>query len=192
MKYYASLFIAVFLFSASFTHSAHADNHANAIAVVNIQKIIATSAAAKDVKKQIESKRETYQNAINKEEEKLREQDKELAGQRSLLSAEAYKEKVEEFKKKVAAIQQDVQEKRGQMDRAYAKSLSRIQQISVDVITEICKAKGFSLAVPSNGVLFAETELDISDEVLKEVNKRLPKLTVVFEEDEKATNKTDS
>lgn len=188
--------ICAFTLTCNSIFCSHA--HANTadkqlIVVVNVQKIVSQSLASNHVKKQLETKREEYQKAIDRQEEQLREKDKELASQRSLLDPEAYKAQVTEFKKKVASVQKDVQDKRSQMDKAYAKALSKIQDVTINVISNLSKNKGFDIAVPTNNILFAKQGLDISEDVLKELNTRLPKLDVVFtkEEDNAAKKKLD-
>jgi len=44
----------------------------------------------------------------------------------------------------------------------------------------MAKEKGFTLAIPSSQVLYYDSSLEISDEVLKRLNEKLPSLTVKF------------
>lgn len=146
------------------------------VAVVNIQLVVKNANAAKTALTEIQKKRDAYQNDINKKEEALKKQDTELSKQKSLLSAEAFETKRQEFKKQVVSVQKDVQVKRQELDKAYTQVLSQIQSSVLQIVADLSKEKGFDIAVPASQVLYAEKTLDISDEVLTRLNKKLPKV----------------
>src|SRR5688500_16951311 len=77
--------------------SALAELPAPVIAVVDVQYILQESVASKNIQKQLDAQRQTYQNEISKQEEKLRAAEQELNQQRSNLSADAFSQKRREF-----------------------------------------------------------------------------------------------
>ncbi|MGB1540316.1 MAG: OmpH family outer membrane protein [Rickettsiales bacterium] len=158
------------------TISFAADN----IATINIQTILRDSAAAKSTKTQIESKRDQYQNELKKIEDNLRNEDQKLAEQRSLLSPEALDQKRREFRDKVTEAQKEVQEKKLRLDAAYAKALDDIQASVLKIVEKMAKEKGFDVVVPTSQLLYAKAGMDITDAVLKQLDKDLPKVKVDF------------
>ena len=60
---------------------------ASVVAVVDVQFILQEAAASKSIQKQLEAQRETYQNEISKQEDRLRAVEQELNRQRANLSA---------------------------------------------------------------------------------------------------------
>lgn len=163
---------------------AHAEE-SNLIAVVNIQKIMQESTAAKSANEQLEGKQKSFQNELNKKDEALQKEDKELAKQRGVLSKEAFEEKTRTFRNKVTEIQKEVQSKKALLDSAYSRALNDIQKIVTEIIADLAKEKGFAVAIPTSQILYADNKLDISDAVLERLNKKLPKLDVKFEAPEK-------
>lgn len=151
------------------------------IAVVDIQQVMKESTAAKNVREQLESKQKTFQAAITKKEETLQKEDQELGKQKSVLSKEAFEEKARAFRAKATDVQKDVQSKKALLDSAFEHSLNDIQKVVTEIISDIAKEKGFLLAVPSSQILYADGGLNISNEVLERLNKKLPKLDVKFE-----------
>ncbi len=66
-----------------------------------------------------------------------------------------------------------------------SNSLGDIQKVVTDIITDLAKEKGFIVAMPTSQTLYADPKLDISDEVLKRLNEKLPKFDVKFDADKK-------
>lgn len=151
------------------------------IAVVNLEGVMRTAKAAKSVQEQIDKFRKEYQDEISDEEEKLHKRDKELADQRSILAPEAFEQERRSFQKEVAGVQRDVQIKRAQLDRAYAKAASKIQLTISKIVGDYAKEKGFKLILPSSQILYGEEALNISEEVLKRLDNELPKVEVKIE-----------
>lgn len=165
----------------AFTQPAFAEDAKQQIAVVNIQYVMKESTAAKNVREQLENKQKTFQADITKKEESLQKEDKELAKQKSVLAKAAFDEKLKAFRTKATDVQKDVQSKKTMLDSAFEHSLNDIQKVVTDIISDISKEKGFVIAIPTSQILFADTKLDISSEVLERLNKKLPKLDVKFD-----------
>lgn len=155
---------------------------ANLIAVVNIQQIMKDSTAAQNVREQLEGKQKAFQSDISKKQEALQKEDQELGKQRSVLSKSAFEEKATKFRAKATEVQKEVQSKKALLDNAFERALNEIQKATVDIISDLAKEKGFSVAIPTSQTLFADTKLDISTEVLTRLNQKLPKLEVKFDE----------
>ena len=152
------------------------------IAVVNVQQIMREATAAKSVREQLESKQKAFQADITKKEEALQKEDQELAKQQSVLSKEAFAEKAKAFRTKATEVQKEVQSKKALLDNAFERALNDIQKAVNQVIADLAKEKGFTLAVPTSQVLYADTKMDISNDVLERLNKKLPKLDVKFDD----------
>lgn len=148
------------------------------VAVVNVKKILRESKVTKNIQEQIEKKRKELQAKVSKEEESLREKNQKLAEQRSVLSPEAFTEKSKTFREEVAKAQQSVQEERSKLEKGYGTALKEVQKVVQSIIAELASKKGFSIAIPAEQILHHNTELDISNEVLETLDKRLPKLKV--------------
>ena len=157
-------------------------NYANAseIAVVNLQKIMQESSASKSARSQLKAKKQEFQKQISKLEASLQKQDKELAQQKAVLSKDEFSKKLVTFRKKAANAQKDVQAKRAKLNKAFEESLSKIQKSIISIVSKLSKEKGFKIAVSSSQAIYVSNELDISNEVLKRLNKELPKLNVKF------------
>jgi Skp family chaperone for outer membrane proteins len=147
-------------------------------AVIDYQRVIRESAAARSITGQIEARRKVYQEEISKEEQRLHEADKAFAKQRSLLTPEAFAEKRREFEEEVAEVQRLVQERRRALDSASAEAFDQVKAALIEVVTSIAEERGFNLVLPSSEVLFFSRRIDLTDEVLAKLDSRLPDVPV--------------
>ena len=148
------------------------------IAIIDYQLIQQNASAMIDIKTQIERRRQAYQDEITIKEQELRAEDQELAQQRSVLAADAFAQRRREFEAKVAEVQRIVQARKNELDQAYAYGLKRIQETVVAIIAELSESRGFNLVLPRQQIVFADSTLNISEEVLSRLNERLPRVEV--------------
>ncbi len=150
------------------------------IAILNIQQIMKDSTAAKSVRDQLDAKRKSFESEMAKKEEDLRKEDQDLSKQRSVLAPEAFEKKLKDFREKASVAQRDVAAKRSQLDNAFTNAVNDIQKVVTDIVTQLAKDKGYSLVVPTSQLVWADPALDISKEVLTQLNQKLSKVTVKF------------
>lgn len=162
--------------------SAQAADAAGKVAVIDLQKIMKESKATVSIHDQVEKKRDQFQKDITKDEERLKKRDKELGEKHNVLSPEAFDKERKDFAKDVEGVQRGVQKKRIQLDRAYAKAMSEVQAQISEIVKGIAKENGISITFPASETLFYAENLDITDQVLKQLDQKLPKVTVKIEE----------
>jgi Skp family chaperone for outer membrane proteins len=151
---------------------------ATVAAVIDYQRILRDAAAARSIRKQIETRRKAYQSEISQEEQRLHEADKEFARQRSLLTPEAFAEKRRAFEEDVGEVQRLVQQRRRELDQVAEAALNEVKTALIDIVTGIAEERGFNLVLPSSEVLFFARKIDLTEEVLAKLDARLPDVTV--------------
>ena len=102
----------------------------------------------------------------------------ELVRQRSILAANAFAQKRREFEAKVAEVQRVVQARKKDLDGAYEYGVKQIQGAVIDIIAELSAIHGFNLVLSRQQIVFADSALNISEEVLLRLNERLPRVEV--------------
>jgi outer membrane protein len=147
-------------------------------AVIDYQRILRDATAARSIREQIESRRQVYQEEITREEQRLQEVDQEFAKQRSILAPEALAEKRREFEEEVVEVQRLVQERRRALDQASAAALDQVKQVLIEIVTGMAEERGFNLVLPSSEVLFFARRIDLTEEVLAELDSKLPAVEV--------------
>src|SRR5262249_23225143 len=119
------------------------------IAVVDVQKIMNNSTAAKNAREQVENKQKSFQSEMAKKEEQLQKEEKELGKQRNVLAKDAFEEKYRAYRIKVTEIQKESQAKVALLDNAFQRALNEIYKTVADIIGDLAKEKGFIVAMPA-------------------------------------------
>tara|TARA_B100001564_G_scaffold301542_1_gene268911 strand:+ start:534 stop:1133 length:600 start_codon:yes stop_codon:yes gene_type:complete len=167
---------ALLLSQLLFTGTAQAEG--TVIAIVDIKKILNSSSAAKNAGQQIQTMRKEFLAEVKNKESELKKEDSELSKQRSILATDVFEKKRKEFKEKHVAIQRDVQTKRKALDDSLVKTHKIIQDSISTIISKLADEKEFDIAIPKSQALFAKPDLDITQEVLAQLNKELPTITL--------------
>ncbi len=147
-------------------------------AVINVQKVLRVSAATRAVKPQIKKIRAKIKKQIQDRERALRIENEKLQEERSILSAEAYKQRRRIFQSKVSTLRADVQGLRKRLDAAGRAAMFQVQRQFRIVAAEIAKERNLQIIIPRATALFVLPSFDITDEVLKRLNTRLPNVKV--------------
>ena len=148
------------------------------IVILEFQRIMRESAAANDIKAQVDQRRQVYQNEITKQEQELREAEKELSRQATILAPEALAQKRREFESRVAQLQTGMQARKRELDQAYAYGMKEVQRALTVIIAALAKERGFNLVLPHGQIVFADSSLNITDEALRRLNAQLPSVKV--------------
>lgn len=148
------------------------------VAVLDYQLLMRESAAAQDIRRQIQAYRQSYQSGISAEEDALRQEEQALKQQRTILTPEAFDAKRQAFERKVIDVQRSVQDRTRQLDRAFNTAMGEVQKAVVPIVTELTEEMGFNVVVDKSQVLFAKKALDITTQVMAELDKRVPSVEV--------------
>ncbi len=147
-------------------------------AVIDYQRVFKDAKAARAIGDQVDARRQLYQEEIAREEQRLHEADKQLSEQRSVLSPEAYAERRREFERQVAEVQRKVQERRRQLDQAKAIALNEVRSAMIEIVAKLSDARGFNLVLPTSGVLLFAPQIDLTEEVIGQLDAELPSVKV--------------
>lgn len=174
-----ALSVALFLAYSPAVLAAEAGKFPPAVvAVVDVQKIMRESSAAKSVRDQLAAKRTEYQKMVNGDEQKLREEEQKLATEKSKLTAEEFAKKREAFAGKVKATQEEVQGRARVLDNAFNGALEEIKKALGQVVANAANEHGATVVMDRGQLLIVESSLDMTDEVLVALNKALPSVSV--------------
>ncbi len=153
------------------------------VAVIDYQRLLRESEAAQSIRAQIETQRQAYEAEVEAERERLAEADRRLDDARDDLSPEAYRERRRAFERDVAAVQRLVQQRRRQLDEASSAAFQRIRDTVVQIIDALSDRYRFNLVLPRAEVLVFAPELDLTGEVMAELDARLPRVDIPAFED---------
>lgn len=142
-------------------------------AVVDVQAILESSIAVQTIRTSINNISQKIQDDIEKKEAELRKVEEQLLKKRKTLSEEVFEKEVSEFNKKVGEAQKEVQKKKAALEQAHAEAISKVHEATIEIIKNLAKKYNLKLVLPSSQILFAITEINITGEVIKQLNEKL-------------------
>ena len=148
------------------------------IAVVNIDKLLHECKAAKQVQTELETQRFKFQEEMKKQEEFFLAWDKKLVEQQKDMKSEEFAEKRKEFDAKLAKVHQKATQHREQLEAAFNEAMTTVQETILLLIRDAAVENKYKLVIPRSFVIFREDALEITDELLKKLDEKLPSLTL--------------
>ncbi len=152
------------------------------IAVLDMAQVRHNSAAGKAADQQLNALRTKYKQEIAKSEEQLRAEYDALGKQRSVLSPEAFEEKGRAFEKKQQEAQRLLQARNTAMEGAMRDAEQQIGKVTLQIVTELMKDRNISLVIDSSQMVASATSIEITGDVLTQLNKVLPTVKVTAPE----------
>lgn len=149
-----------------------------AVGVIDMQRILRDSVPGKSVVKQREQMLNAYQAEAVKQEKELREADQELARQRSILSADAFAEKQNAFRKRFSEFQRSVEARRRGVEKVTAEALAEIDGKVIEVTQALAKERALNVILHQSQLFMFDSKFDITDAAMDRLNKALPKVAL--------------
>ncbi|MBU1233067.1 MAG: OmpH family outer membrane protein [Proteobacteria bacterium] len=144
------------------------------IGVMNIQKVLLESSAGRKAKDIFEKRMNELQSKFKTEQDSLVVLQEEIEKKSSAWSAEKKAEKVRELQKKQRELQVKSEDAQIELKQLQDKELEPILKMLQTVVNTYGQKNGYLVILDSKvGVLFAANGVDVSDEVQKELDKRM-------------------
>lgn len=175
--------IAAILLATALTDSVMAQSHpSSVVAVMDSPMILRESKAGKSVAKQIKTFVEKFQGVVKREEEVLRARQQELRKQSAILEPDVVEQRRLELQKSFNDAQRMVQDRRLSIDKTRQQALEVIKGQILEIIEELQKERGFNLVLDRSSYSWALPELDITNDIISRLDKRLPSVKVASPE----------
>lgn len=149
------------------------------LVVIDVQRILQESLAARSVQKQLESQRAKFQSEISSKEKALNDADNELKELRNTnKNAETLPEREQQLRQKFLAMEREVQSKRHALDEAFTNSMGAVRNALLAVVADLAKSRGIQAVLLKQQALWYDSSLDITDAVLAKLNAQLTDVPV--------------
>jgi outer membrane protein len=149
------------------------------VGVLEIEKVFAETAAGKRAQESLNTFVRNRQALIELEAKELKRMEEDLIKQASVLSANARKEREDQFRRRVAEFQQkegelnrEIQEKQSEVLDGFREKVERItakvaQQLELQVVIQKGRGRG-------SPIIYNEPTVDVSGKVIEEFSKEHP------------------
>jgi len=146
------------------------------IAVIDTQRILREAASVVDLSRRVEALRQGFSTELQAREAEFRDSDLALARERSDLSAETYALRRRELEQRAAGLQRQFDERRKNLDRIFRQGMGRVQETVAEISREIAEERNLDLLLAKVTIVLVRPSLEVTNEALKRLNKRLPKV----------------
>lgn len=155
-----------------------ADYPNTSIGVIDLNRILAESDAAVMAAKQIEEIATDIQNEIADSDKAIIDEQNQLIESQAIMAPEAFESKRKDYENKVDNYNSERQLKLIRIDELIAESRSNVLNALKPILEEISNEKGITILLEKGSVMLNADKMDITNEVLKKLNKDMPKLEV--------------
>lgn len=157
-----------------------ASKNINNIAFVDVQKIIDNSLAVKNIRKEVDIINNKLQVEFTEIENELKDLEKNILKEKDDISENEFKSKVMNFNERVSKTQKSTQDKKVKLEQAHAKAISHVNNVAMEIIKNFAQEKFLDAVLPSTQVLYASENLNITLEILSELNAKLEKVDLEY------------
>jgi outer membrane protein len=151
-----------------------------AVLVVDMQRVLQESKAGKMIQSQMQQQVSTYQKSLAKQDQDLAATQQDLQRQQSMLAQDAFAAKVKEFEQRVADASKRAQEAQQNLSESRNEAVGKVDTAMLQVIDGLAKERGANLILNRGAVVMFDVRMDVSDEVIKRLDEKLPAVTVSF------------
>ena len=155
-----------------------ADYPNTSIGVIDINKILAEADAAIMASKQIEKIASEIEGEIKEADEAIIKEQELLIESQAIMAPEAFESKRKDYENKVNNYNTERQAKLMRIDELIAISRNDILNALKPILEEFSNEKGITILLEKGSVMLNADKMDITDDVLKKLNKDMPKLEV--------------
>ena len=151
------------------------------LAVVDFRGVLAKSEAARNIRSAVDEKRQELRKYFLEFENNLRDEQKDLSKKRSIVTAEAFEQRARKLKEKAQSAQRLAQTSNQKLKKSFDQAMDKVQKELLRIVAEVAEETGVGVVLFRSAIVIAVKKLDISKEVLKRLNKKLPDVKVRFE-----------
>ena len=148
------------------------------IAIVDLNLILSDSKAAINATKQFEAFQKSTEDEILASDEKMLDERNKLIEQQSVIAPEAFELKAKDYEKKLQTYQVKKQEKLRKLEGVLQRARNEILESVKPILEDLSKELGVTVILEKNSVLLSASNMDITETVIKKLNKKLPKIKV--------------
>ena len=182
-KIFKPLIILFFIFYANLSTFSIAENYPNtSIGVLDLNMILLDAKAAKNAAEEIDKIAQDIENELKVSDENMLKEQNKLIEAQSIMAPEAFEEKRKEYEEKIQNYNIERQKKLLSIEKLVEDSRIIILDNLKPILEEISEKKGITIILEKGTVLLNADTMDITKEVIKVLNNKLPKIEVSLEE----------
>lgn len=150
------------------------------IMVVNADGVLGQSRAMKGLQAQLDNQKAAFQKELAKTEDELQQTKQELQKEQGVIAPDAFEEKRHNFEKRFSEAQKETQIKRQTLEQGAQDALNKVKGALLEIVRDIAEERHSNLVLQNNQLLIFDPAYDVSPEVLKRLDVKMPEVKLVL------------
>ena len=151
---------------------------ANKIVYINMDKIMQISKAGKEAISKINDQKKKDVSKFQKIEKDLKSKEEELISKKNVISAEEFNKKLDSLSKEINNYRKLRQEAIDLSTKSRLNASADFSEKIKPILAEYAKENNIDMIIQKKNIIMGKTDLDITDDILKIVDKKINKLKV--------------
>ena len=161
----------IFILAIFFTF--HSNLNSDVPYFVDFKYILNESKAGKEAQTYLKKKLTNGIKQLKDKEKAIQKAEKKIIEQKNLLAAEEYKKKVTDLRNQVASLQKERNNLLESVAKQRTKAKSELLKNLNPIIQDYMKEKKIRMVIDKKGILLADENLDLTEEIIELLNKKL-------------------
>ncbi|APG25485.1 MAG: OmpH family outer membrane protein [Syntrophotalea acetylenica] len=166
MKKICGFLAAVMLFAAVPAGAA------GKVGVIDLQKVLRTSAAGQAAQKTIATKAESFQKTMQSRQAALKKANDEFEKQKMVLSKDAAAQKERDLQNKIKDFQRFGKDAQEELQREDRQATSKILDEVAKIVKDLGAKGGYDVIIEKSTTLYTNPAVDMTDAVVKAYDKK--------------------
>tara|TARA_Y100000816_G_scaffold124668_1_gene87703 strand:- start:279 stop:809 length:531 start_codon:yes stop_codon:yes gene_type:complete len=151
---------------------------ANKIVYINMDKIMQISKAGKEAISKINDQKKKDVSKFQKIEKDLKSKEEELISKKNVISAEEFNKKLDSLSKEINNYRTLRQEAIDLSTKSRLNASADFSEKIKPILAEYAKENNIDMIIQKKNIIMGKTDLDITDDILKIVDKKINKLKI--------------
>ena len=151
---------------------------AETIVYIDMDKIMQKSKAGKSVIENINKTNDSNIKKFKKIEEEIRKEEQDLIAKKNILSDDEFSKGLTSLRKKIEEYRETRQKAIDEITKKRINASADFAQKIKPILGNYAKEKNIDMVVQKKNIIMGKSELDITDDILKIVDKEISKLKI--------------
>ncbi len=166
-------FVLIFFFSLNISLA-----NAEKIVYIDMDKIMQISKAGKDAISKINNQKKKDVSKFQKIEKELKSREDDLIAKKNVISAEEFNKKLENLSKEINNYRNLRQEAIDLSTKSRLNASADFAEKIKPILADYASENNIDMIIQKKNIIMGKTDLDITNEILKIVDKKINKLKV--------------
>jgi len=163
--------ISIFIFFVFFSHHSFAADVAK-IGVIDLQKILETSAAGKTIQAELKKEKDKMEADLKKKGTEIENIRKRLERESMVMGKEMREEKERESRIKINDFKTLQKKYRSNLQKIEGSLMNQLKTEIDEIVKGMGKKEGYLLIINKFGVIYSPNSIDVTDKVIGKLNTK--------------------